>query len=198
MNAPTAVALIAVAGLSIGVLTVYGQRLPGGWSTLANSGAVWLVFAFIAGSSMGSDLTAAAAGTGTLAGAVIGYYAAVPIVVEGASANTRSMAIWTGTAFIGGPVFGLAGRWWRRGSITKRVIALGLLSGVFVAEGLNDVRYVPTVRSAGWVLLMVGLLVPMVLGRSWRERLLGLVAMLPVALVTLGAYQVINWSFVNL
>jgi hypothetical protein len=176
VNAPTAVALIAVAGLSIGVLTVYGQRLPGGWSTLANSGAVWLVFAFVAGSLMRSDLAAAAAGAGTLTGAVIGYYAAVPIVVEGAAANTRSVAIWTGTALIGGPVFGLAGRWWRRGSLAERAIALALLSGVFVAEGLNDVRYVPTVRTAGWALLVVGLLIPMV----------------PVALVTFGAYQLIN------
>ncbi len=78
------------------------------------------------------------------------------------------------------------------------MIALALLSGVFVAEGLNDVRYIPTVRTAGWVLLVVGLLVPLVLGRSWRERLFGLAAMVPVALVTFGAYQVINWSFVNL
>ena len=198
MSAPTAIALIAVAGLSIGVLTVYGQRLPGGWSTLANSGAVWLVFAFVAGSVMRTDLAAAAAGTGTLVGAVIGYYAAVPIVVEGAAANIRSVAIWTGTALIGGPVLGLAGRWWRRGSLAQRVIALALLSGVFVAEGLNDVRSVPTVRAAGWILLAVGLLVPLMLGRLWRERLLALTAMVPVALVTFGAYRAINWSFVNL
>ena len=78
------------------------------------------------------------------------------------------------------------------------MIALGLLSGVFVAEGLNDVRFVHTVRTAGWILLVVGLLVPLVLGHSWQERLLGLAAMVPVALVTFGAYQVINWSFVNL
>jgi hypothetical protein len=36
------------------------------------------------------------------------------------------------------------------------------------------------------------------LGRSARERLLGLAAMVPVALVTFGIYQVINWSFVSL
>ena len=198
MSAPAAVALVAVAGLGIGVLTVYGQRLPGGWSTLANSGAVWLAAAFIVGSLMRSDLSAAATGGGLLVGAVIGYYAAVPIVVEGAAANMRSVAIWSGTALVGGPVFGVAGRWWRRESSSKRVIAIGLLGGVFVAEGINDVRYIPTVRTAGWVLLAVGLLVPWVLGRSWRERLLGLAAMVPVALVTFGAHQLINWSFVNL
>ena len=115
---------------------------------------------------MRSDSTAAAAGAGMLAGAVIGYYAAVPIVVEGAAANMRSVVIWTGTALVGGPVFGIAGRWWRREPSTKRAIAIGLLSGVFVAEGLTDVRYVPTVRTAGWVLFAVGLMIPIVLGRS--------------------------------
>jgi len=78
------------------------------------------------------------------------------------------------------------------------VVALGLLSGVFVAEGLTDVRYVPTVRTAGWALLAVGLTIPIVLGRSSRERLLGLAAMVPAALVTFGVYQVIDWSFVSL
>jgi uncharacterized protein DUF6518 len=141
---------------------------------------------------------AAVAGAGTLVGAVIGYYAAVPIVVDGASANMRSVAIWAGTALVGGPVFGIAGRWWRREPFPKRVVALGLLSGVFVAEGLTDVRYIPTVRTAGWVLLVVGLMIPLVLGRSQRERVFGFAAMVPVALVTFGVYQVINWSFVNL
>jgi hypothetical protein len=88
------------------------------------------VFAFVAGSLMRTELTAAAAGSGTLVGAVIGYYVAVPIVVEGAAANMRTVAIWTGTALIGGPVFGLAGRWWRHGSLAKRAIALArCLSG---------------------------------------------------------------------
>jgi hypothetical protein len=196
MSPPVTIGLIAVAGLGLGVLTVYGQRLPGSWSTLANSGAVWLVFAFSVGALMRSDPTAAAAGV--LAGAVVGYYAAVPIVVEGAAANVRSVVIWTGTALVGGPVFGIAGRWWRREPSAKRAIAIGLLSGVFVAEGLTDVRYVPTVRTAGWVLFAVGLTIPIVLGRSSSERLLGLATMVPVALVTFGVYQVINWSFVNL
>ena len=57
---------------AIGVLTVYGQGwLPGQWSTLANSGAVWLVFAFAAGSCMRSDGAAAAAGAGVLVCAVV-------------------------------------------------------------------------------------------------------------------------------
>jgi hypothetical protein len=69
---PWKVALvIAGAGLAIGVLTVSGQGwLPGEWSTLANSGAVWLVFSFAAGSCMRSDVAAAASGAGVLVCAV--------------------------------------------------------------------------------------------------------------------------------
>jgi Family of unknown function (DUF6518) len=198
VSAPVTIGMVAVAGLGLGVLTVYGQRLPGGWSALANSGAAWLAFAFAVGALMRSDPAAAAAGAGMLTGAVIGYYLAVPIVVDGAAANMRSVVIWTGTALIGGPVFGIAGRWWRHEPAQKREIALGLLGGVFVAEGMNDVVNVPTVRTAGWILLAVGVAIPIVPARSSKERLLGLAAMVPVALITFGAYHVINWSFVNL
>ena len=105
------------------------------------------------------------------------------------------MAIWTGTALVGGPVFGVAGRWWRAAEPPRPSIALGLLGGVFVAEGLYDVATLANVRTAGWVMLSVGLLLPVALERSARQRLLGLAAMLPIVVVTFGAYQVINWSF---
>ena len=190
------VGLFAVLGMAIGVLTVYGQdRLPGQWTSVANSGAVWLLFAFIVGSLISTDGWAAAGGVGVLVGAVIGYYAAVPVVVEGAAANLHSVTIWTGTALVGGPVFGVAGRWWRAEEPPRSSIALGVLGGVFVAEGLYDVATLANVRTAGWVMLSVGLLLPIALGRSARQRLLGLAAMLPVVVVTFGVYQVINWSF---
>ena len=197
---PWKVVLVLVgAGLAIGVLTVYGQgRLPGQWSTLANSGAVWLVFAFAAGSCMRSDGAAAAAGAGVLVCAVIGYYVAVPVVVEGAAANMHSVAIWTGTALVGGPVFGVAGRWWRGRSAPRTGIALGLLGGVFVAEGVYDVTTIPHIRTAGWVMLTVGLVVPLALGRSTDERLLAFGTMVPVVAITLGVYAIINRSFISL
>jgi hypothetical protein len=169
------------------VLTVYGQGwLPGQWSTLANSGAVWLVFAFAVGSCMRSEVAAAAAGAGVLVCAVIGYYVAVPVVVEGAAANLHSVAIWTGTALVGGPVFGVAGRWWRGRSAPRAGIALGLLGGVLVAEGVYDVTAIT-----------VGLLVPLALGRSNGERLLAFGIMVPVVAITLGVYAILNRSFIS-
>jgi hypothetical protein len=193
------VLLIAGAGLAVGVLTVYGQGwLPGQWSTLANSGAVWLVFAFAAGSCMRSDITAAAAGAGVLVCAVIGYYVAVPIVVDGAAANPHSVVIWTCVAVVGGPVFGVAGRWWRAGRPPRPAIGLGLLGGVLVAEGIYDVTSISNIRTAGWIMLAIGLIAPVALGRSARERLLAFVAMVPVVLITWGVYAAINRSFISL
>lgn len=196
---PRTAALIVLAGLAIGVLTVLGQgHLPGQWSTLANSGAVWLVVAFVAGSRMPTDGWAAAAGVAILVGAVIGYYVSVPIIVEGAAANMRSVAIWTGTALVGGPVYGVAGRWWRDERPTRRAIAVALLGGILVAEGLYDVVTIRRIRTAGWAMIAAGLAAPIVLGRSARERLTMLAAMVPVVLVAFGAYRLINWSFTNL
>ena len=92
---PWKVALvIAGAGLAIGVLTVSGQGwLPGQWSTLANSGAVWLVFSFAAGSCMSSDVA------GDMDGHRTGRRAGVG--VAGRWWRTRS-APRTGIALLGG------------------------------------------------------------------------------------------------
>ena len=191
--------IVVVAGLGIGVLTAYAQgRLPGSWGTLANSGAVWLVFAFAAGSFMTTDRGAAAAGFVTLLGAVIGYYVAVPIVVDGAATNLRSVVIWSGTALVGGPVFGVAGRWWRaRRPAPRPAIALGLLGAALVGEGIYLAACCSRIKAAGFVMIAAGLVVPFVLGRSARERVIAFAIMVPLVAVALGVYQVINWVFLQ-
>jgi len=95
-------------------------------------------------------------------------------------------------------VFGVAGRWWRGRSSPRTGIALGLLGGVFVAEGVYDVTTIPHIRTAGWVMLTVGLVVPLALGHSTRERLLAFGIMVPVVGITLGVYAIINRSFISL
>jgi hypothetical protein len=191
--------MVVVAGLGIGVLTAYAQGwLPGQWGTLANSGAVWLVFAFAVGSFMPSGGGAAAAGFVTLVGAVIGYYVAVPIVVDGAAANLHSVVIWSGTALVGGPVFGVAGRWWRSHRPAPRPsIALALLGGALVGEGLYLTMCCSRFKTAGLVMFAAGLMVPLALGRSTRERLIAFALMVPLVVVAFGAYRAINWAFLH-
>jgi hypothetical protein len=187
--------LVPALGVAIGVLTVLGQRtLPGNWLTVANSGVVWLVPAFFVGSFMPTDRAAAAAGIVTLVGAVAGYYAAARLIVQ-AAANTRSVTIWVAVALVGGPIFGMAGHWWRSDRPARRIVAVALLGGVFFAEGLDRVLRNFHQGAAGWTMMAVGIVVPLLLGRENTERLWGLAAEVPVIVAALAAYQIINSSF---
>jgi hypothetical protein len=50
---------------------------------------------------------------------------------------------------------------------------------------------------AGWSAITLGALLPLIAGRSTRDRLLGLLATVPVAAAGLVAYQVVGWSFAH-
>jgi hypothetical protein len=80
--------VIALLGISAGVLTLLGQGvLDANWNRLANSGAVWLMVGFLAGSRMPSISWAVVAGIATLIAAIAGYYAAAVVVALPESAH---------------------------------------------------------------------------------------------------------------
>ena len=170
--------LILLLGLGTGVVTQIGQSvLPTGWSQAANAISPWLLVAFLAGSSMPSRATAIAAGIATLLLALVGYYATTQIRY-GIGGGTGSLAFWGLGALTGGPVFGVAGREWRTGTDLTRPIALGLLAAVAIAEGIYHV-VVLVEPSVGAGFVIGGLLVPLVLGRTWQDRLRAYVAVIP-------------------
>ena len=174
-------------------VTLAGQSiLPGDWKGLANSGAIWLLFAALVGSRMPTSPWAIIAGVVVLVGAVIGYYAAARF--SGAGAGVRIMAIWIGTAILGGPVYGLAGRWWRVGPDRERLLAIGLMGGILAAEGVSTLLRIPAMAAAGWVELAAGSLLTLMLGRTMRERLLGLAIVPVIILLGVIAYEVIAAS----
>jgi hypothetical protein len=182
---------IGLAGLLLGGVTLAGQSvLQGDWNRLANSGAIWLLFASLVGSRMPTDRWAIVAGVGVLVGAVIGYYAAA--VFSGAGVGARIMAIWIGTALIGGPVYGLAGRWCQAGSEPQRVVAIGLMGGILAAEGVSTVMRIPDMATVGWVELAAGVALMLALGRSVRERLLGLAVVPVILLAGVLAYAILD------
>jgi hypothetical protein len=196
-------------GLVIGVLTLIGQgHLPGAWQHLANTGGPWLVGAFFIGAFMPSQRLAATAGLATPFGCLLGYYVAAHVFVD-ASADPGTVVFWIGVALVGGPLFGLAGHWWRdagadaswwrdapawgqRWGRWRRAVGAGMLGAVIVAEGLFLLQVVPAEdRAAGWAEIAVGLIVPLLLGRSTRDRLLGLAALLPALLLGLVGFALI-------
>ena len=189
----TRVASIVVAGLATGILTQIGQgALPGDWSQLANAITPWLLVAFLLGSVMPDTRWAIAAGIGALLLALVGYYGMVQLRY-GYGGGTGSWIFWGLGAFVGGPVFGVAGHWWRGPVHRRRAIALGLLAAVAIAEGAYNVLVVDH-ATVGVAFIVFGLLVPLAFGRSRDDRLGAYVAMVPVLLVggTLG-YLAFTW-----
>ena len=189
------IGLIVLVGLATGALTQFGQGiLPDGWSHAANSISPWLLVAFLLGSTMPADRWAAAAGIGTLLLALVGYYAMIELRY-GYGAGTGALIFWGAGAAIGGPVFGVAGHWWRTSaSHRRRAAAIGLLAAVFIAEGLYLVLILPG-PAVGVGFAAVGAAVPLVFGRSRDDRLGGYVAIVPALLLGALGYIVFQWLY---
>lgn len=163
------------------------------WNRLANSGAIWLAVAFAVGSRMASGREAAIAGIATLLLALVGYQLAARVV--GASISGAGLVNWSGTALVGGPVYGFAGRRWEAGPGRGRILAIALLGAVFVAEGAYTLLAIPDLARTGWVEVIVGLALPVLLGRGVRERVAAVALLLPLALLGLLVFEAINRLF---
>jgi uncharacterized membrane protein (GlpM family) len=178
-------ALAAVVGLSLGALTQVGQGvLPDGWRSIANSITPWLAVAFLTGSVAPGRVPAAAGGIVTLLGALVGYYGLVAIRYGYGPSLSGAVLLWLVAAVVGGPVFGLAGHWWRGPHAWRRAIGPALLGAAAIAEGVY-LSGIETVAAATPGFVIVGLALPVVLGRSREDRVRGLVALVPC--IALGA-----------
>ncbi len=183
-------ALIVMAGLATGILTQFGQSvLPDGWNRLANAISPWLLIAFIVGSLMPSDKWALAAGPTTLLLALAGYYATIAIRYDSYPSLSGALVFWAIGAVVGGPVFAVAGRWWRGDVAGRRATALGLLGAATVAEGIYFIVVLGN-PGVGIAAVVLGLLIPLALGRSNADRRWGLVAEIPWVALGLVGYGV--------
>ncbi|MEX2547676.1 MAG: DUF6518 family protein [Chloroflexota bacterium] len=177
-------AAVAVAvGLVLGVVTQLGQSLlPEGFGQLANSISPWLSVAFVVGALQSSPRLAVVAGFLTLALALVGYYATI-FIRFGYTGGGSSLIFWTMGSIAGGLVFGPAGWFWRNGTFTAGIIAVALLGSAWMAEAAYlAMVLLMAVVAIGYAL--IGLTVPLLLGRTLRGRLFAFAAMLPA--VALG------------
>ena len=171
--------LAVVVGLATGVLTQLAQGvLPDGWGPLANSITPWLAVAFVVGSGAPARGSAVAGGALTLIGALVGYYALVGLRFGYWPSLRGAVLLWVIGALVGGPVFGLMGRWWRGADPWRRAVGPALLGAAAIAEGVYLSR-IETVASAAPAFIVVGLVLPVVLGRSREDRVRALVALVP-------------------
>ena len=186
------VLMAAGGGLLLGVITNLAQGwLPGAWNQIANSGAVWSAVAFAAGALLyrrSGPLQAAIGGLAAEIGLVVGYYGYAEIGRDGVG-NLLFPLIWLGLACVAGPLFGVAGQWWRGDHDERRRVAgLAAFAGLFGMEGLLyawRLHYAPQ----AWTCLALFIVVPLLLARSNKERVLTLAAAVPCALL---AYALIE------
>lgn len=188
-----------VVGLALGVLTNLAQGwLPGAWNQIPNSGAVWSAVAFAAGALLAgrvSLLACVAAGLLAEIGLVVGYYGYAQFGRDGMG-DLHAPLVWLVMAFVAGPLFGLAGGWWRRGrDMRRRIVGLAVLAGVFGQEGTYYARVLHYEPQA-WACLAVLVLAPLAMARTHRERALTLLTAVVFSLVAFAVLDlgVLNWA----
>jgi hypothetical protein len=188
-------ALSLVGGLLLGGVTLVLQGLlPGVWNHLANSGAVWVVGAYVAGACFPTGRwRPALAGLLAEVGAVVGYYASTTVFLQDdlSRAALTGPVVWGAVALVAGPLFGTAGAWRRDGRRGRRIASLGLLGGVFVAEAVDLLVRLHYVADAA-IMATIGVAVPLLLARNGRERLYGLLALVVAALAGYGGYVLLD------
>jgi hypothetical protein len=120
---------------------------------------------------------------------VAGYYGAAGLA--GAPMSTWMTAFWLGVAFVAGPLFGVAGRWWHDESRLLRVIGVALLGALLMAEGLYLMVVLQYFWSGG-VMLVAGLIATALMAQ--RDDLLLTLLALPVSALAAGVvYWLLNW-----
>ena len=175
--------MCAVAGAGVGAATQLLQGvLPGDANWAANSLSAWLVVAFGAGSRAPNVRSAAAGAIALLLAALVGY----EVVVEARFGTGWGplVAFWAAGSVAGGLVFGPAGWAWRRGGRWARATGVALLAALFVAEGVY-LSAILVDQVVGSVLVVLGLVTPLVLNPTWRQRRTAYLVLLPC--LALGA-----------
>ncbi|OKJ99468.1 hypothetical protein AMK26_25845 [Streptomyces sp. CB03234] len=198
----THMALAVGAGLAGGAVTSFGQTyLTGGWHALVNSASTWVTVAFLIGlRAPGRWRPAALAGLLSQAGLVVGYYATSEM--RGYAAGLSAVVIWIAAGLVAGPGYGAAGALLRHHRPVVRSAAAGVVGSVWVMEGLHFFRLATDANSnsgpgttAAWCYTAVGVLLPLVLARSLRDRCYALLALAAGAALATGAGLVIDAAF---
>lgn len=168
----------AGAGAALGVVDLLLQlTLPYPWADLANSSAVWAVFALLLTRHLGADETrSAAAGAVALVVAVEAYYLAAIVLDRAgvASLLAPTTIAWIVMGVLAGSGFGIAGAWTRRGDTWYAAAGWGLGTAVLLAEAWQRID------QTGTALLTAGLAVALLAAVVRRPVLLA--RTLPIAL----------------
>lgn len=204
----TSVLVPVVVGLALGPLDLLLQHvLPYPFANLANSPATWALVAFAVGWSdrIRGRWWPAVAGTLTLLLAVEGYYATAVLVLgdDVATLTDTAAQLWLALAVGGGIVFGTAGAWARSGHAWRGPLGTATAVGVLLAEAWLDLAraagagddpgYRQDLVQTALVLLVTAAAAAVLAARSARQRIVGSVLALGLALVGALAFSTLGF-----
>jgi hypothetical protein len=145
----------AVIGIAIGAATAFLEtHLAQPWNSLANAASPWLLGGFAAGALARRSRLAVVAGLSACAIMVAAYYGTAAAIDMPVARYLGGF--WLGCAVIGGPVSGLAGWAWRRGSGRVRAYGAAFPSGTFIAEAVGAYGFRLHYHPAAALFLLIG------------------------------------------
>ncbi len=179
-----------VAGVLLGTLDfIWIKYVPFPFGGLGNSIAVWAVVAFLL--TFRNRWTAAAGIAGAivcLVVAVPSYYLAATLIQHDDPANMYGAAalLWMGLGVVAGAVFGAAGVLARTDG-PLRTAAVAVPGAVLFAEATMQIMRIgnpsydtPDLIAYAAILIVSGVVLTLLAGRSWSQRGLALLLALPL------------------
>jgi hypothetical protein len=125
------------------------------WSALVNSASPWLLGGFAAGAMAGRRGPAMAAGLLACVVEVRAYYSTAEAIAMPVAHYLAPF--WVVCAVVGGPVAGLAGWAWRRGTGRVRAYGAAFPAGTFLAEAVGAYGFRLHYHPAAALFLLIGL-----------------------------------------
>ena len=159
----------ALVGFAIGFLSAIGQYvLPDSIEQIANSGAMWVIIAFVIGRYATSLVIAILAGTLALFGELAGFYA-IAWRLHLAITPLWVVFAWGAVAMIAGPVLATGGYVARAKDGFARLLGMSTLGATFIGEGLFLLLVIePAPKKIVSLWLAIAAIITAIL--TWRER----------------------------
>ena len=191
--------LAIILGLVIGVLTLIGQKhLPMNLNFLANSGAVWLIPAFLFSYfEKGNRLQAIATTIVCLLGCVYGYYIFEAILNHHTFTLAGGTLLWTVVAFIAGAVFGFGAFLANQENSKLKYFGMNLLPAVFTAEGLDNVIHLKDYSHmipAVIMKIIIGVILYLVINRKGVINIKNIVSYIVITALGVVGFAVLSGS----
>lgn len=183
-------------GLLVGIITLFGQKyLPINLNFLANSGAVWLIPAFLLSYFFRADWKhSIMTCTLCLISCVFGYYIFEALYNHHNFIFGGYIIIWLACAIIGGIIFGLGAGFANQKNGWLKFFGQNLLPAVFLSEGINKVIHIEEYRHmipAVILVTLIGIVLYGVINQktAWKKK--NLISLLLLTALGLAGYEVI-------